>query len=569
MSDSVHRSEVFAFASDVVDSMAKESALFAADMGIAHEVNELDDYSPEHDQHVLERLSRDLRTADELVPTDDVDRLALEVLLERLSVTKMLYDSGERRRTFTRIDSPVAHVRQAFELMEFENASDAEKIRARLSDVARSFSTWRTAVDAVADRGELPAQRHVNAVADQALTHARGSYEEYVERCCARVNIDVDASGLRAAAQAAQVAAGELGTWLREEIAPRATTQEASGPERYERWLRARAGVVLDLEETYLWGIEDLARINARMRDVGEQIVPGASTLEEVREHLNADPARRIEGTHALLEKLLSFTATTVEQLDGTHFDIDDRIKFCDARLAPAGSSSAAYYEGPSEDLSRPGTTWFPTMGETSFTWWDNASTWYHEAVPGHHLQVATATLAVDRQSRFHRLAAWQSGYGEGWALYAERLMDELGYFTDPGDELGHLCGQALRAARVVVDIGLHLGFKVPEGFGPVGSFGDVAGLSWNPEMASAVLQERALEGRVSAESEVERYLGWPSQAITYKVGERRWLEIRDEARQRLGATYSNKAFHSYSLGLGCLGLDLFGTEMRAWDGRP
>ncbi len=568
MSREVHQSVVFEFADAVVESMANESPLFAVDLGIERDVDELNDYSIAHDEAVLTRVKRDLATLATLAADDDVDRIALEVLRERLNVTTMLMETGERRRTFTRIDSPVAHVRQSFELMEASTAEDLARVQSRMSDIPRSLGTWREAVLEVARRGELPAQRHVAAVADQALTHAQGSYDSFARRVCTEAGVDLDASGLARAAAVAQVALGELGTWLRDEIAPQATTEEASGRERYERWLSARAGVSLDLDETYEWGVEELARINARMREVGERILPGASSLEEVRLHLDHDPARRIEGTDALLEKLLSFTAHTVEELDGKHFDIDERIKFCDARLAPAGSSAAAYYEGPSEDLSRPGTTWFPTMGETSFTWWDNASTWYHEAVPGHHLQVATAVLAVDRQSRFQRLAAWQSGYGEGWALYAERLMDELGYFSDPGDELGYLCGQALRAARVVVDLGLHLGYRVPRGFGPVGHFGDVTGEAWSAPLAIAVLEERALEGAVSAASEVERYLGWPSQAITYKVGERRWLDIRERAKSRLGNHYTNRAFHSYSLDLGCLGLDLFASEMDRWDGR-
>jgi uncharacterized protein (DUF885 family) len=568
MSTQEHRSAVFAFAHDLVDTLANESPLFAVELGIESSTEGLDDYSPAHEAAVLARTTRDLAALDQLEITDDVDRLAVEVMRERLSVTKVLIETGEERRTFTRISSPVGSIRQTFEMMPASTASDVEKIRVRLVAVAPSLATWRESINEVTRQNQLPSRRHIDAVADQALTHAQGSYVEFATGVCRSAGVDLDGSGMKSAALAAEAAAHELGIWLRDEVAPLATTVEASGLERYERRLLAVAGVTLDLKETYDWGVQDLARINARMWEVSEDILPGATSLAEVRDYLNNDPARRINGTDALLEKLLSFTATAVKELDGTHFDIDDRIKFCDARLAPAGSSAAAYYEAPSEDLSRPGTTWFPTMGETSFTWWNNASTWYHEAVPGHHLQCAVAVLATDRQSRFHRLAGWQSGYGEGWALYAERLMDELGYFTDPADELGHLCGQALRAARVVVDMGLHLGFTVPEGFGDIRGFGDATGQAWTPEMAISVLEDRALESHVSAASEVERYLGWPSQAITYKVGERCWLDIRESARQRLGAAYSNKAFHSYSLGLGCLGLDLFKEEMSRWDGR-
>ena len=181
-----------------------------------------------------------------------------------------------------------------------------------------------------------------------------------------------------------------------------------------------------------------------------------------------------------------------------------------------------SYYIPPTEDLSRPGTTWYPTLGHKRFNFWHIASTWYHEAVPGHHLQFATAALEKDRLSRFQRTGAWISGYGEGWALYAERFMDELGAFDEPSLELGYLSGQALRAARVVVDIGMHCGFKAPNG------------KVWDAQSGFELLVDNAMMAPDFAKSEIERYLGWPGQAISYKVGERFWMEIREAAKERL-----------------------------------
>jgi uncharacterized protein (DUF885 family) len=187
--------------------------------------------------------------------------------------------------------------------------------------------------------------------------------------------------------------------------------------------------------------------------------------------------------------------------------------------------------------------------------------------VPGHHLQCATSIIEADRQSRFHRLEAWTSGYGEGWALYAERLMDELGFFDDLGEEMGFLAGQALRAARVMVDIGMHLQLPAPDDLGELAGLGDCSGRVWTPEMAVAVLEERAIQSHEMSVSEVERYLGLPAQAISYKVGERVWMRSREEARQRLGDDFSLKRFHAYALALGPMGLDPFEDEMRAWSG--
>jgi uncharacterized protein (DUF885 family) len=267
------------------------------------------------------------------------------------------------------------------------------------------------------------------------------------------------------------------------------------------------------------------------------------------------------------LERLKELTAGAVDMLDGVHFDIDERIRFCDARLAPEGSAAAPYYIQPNEDLSRPGTTWYPTLGHDRFPLWRLVSTWYHESVPGHHLQCATAILEKQRQTRYQRLEGWVSGYGEGWALYAERLMEELGGFAHPADEMGFLSCQALRAARIVVDIGLHLGLPAPADIGTLGALGDVGGRVWDAEMAVAMLVERAIEPHDMAVSEVDRYLGLPGQAISYKVGERVWLESRQEARTRLGAAFDLKAWHAHALALGPMGLDPFRQEMIAFAG--
>ncbi len=256
-----------------------------------------------------------------------------------------------------------------------------------------------------------------------------------------------------------------------------------------------------------------------------------------------------------------------MDELDGVHFDIDARIRRCDARLAPEGSSAAPYYIAPSEDLTRPGTTWFPTLGRTRFPWWRSVSTWYHESVPGHHLQDATILLASDRLTRFQRTMAWTSGNGEGWALYAERLMEELGAYSDPADELGYLVGQGLRAARIVVDLGLHLGYEAPEDLGELGGLGDCASRPWTPQMAVALLEERAILDHEFAVSEVDRYLAIPAQATSYKVGERVWLQAREDARIRLGDRFELKGFHRFALRLGPMGLEPFRAELARWDG--
>ncbi|MSY56301.1 MAG: DUF885 family protein, partial [Actinobacteria bacterium] len=328
------------------------------------------------------------------------------------------------------------------------------------------------------------------------------------------------------------------------------------GAERYAVWARYFTGAKLDLRATYEWGIADLRAINERMWVIAEQIKPGAKTLREVADVLDHDPKYVIKGKDNVIKYLQDFTDAAIKRMDGEFFEIDERIKVCEARLAPEGSASAPYYNSPSEDLTRPGTTWIPMLGKDEVSSWHLVSTWYHEAVPGHHLQIATATIEKDRLTRFQRTAATISGYAEGWALYAERFMNELGAFDEPGIEMGYLSGQALRAARIVVDIGMHLGYT------------DFDGNVWNAESSRKILNEQALLDEDHSRSETDRYLGWPGQAISYKVGERVWMSAREDAKARLGAAFNMKKFHTFALKIGPMGLDTFAEEMKRWDGK-
>ncbi|MGA1419452.1 MAG: DUF885 domain-containing protein, partial [Ilumatobacteraceae bacterium] len=217
--------------------------------------------------------------------------------------------------------------------------------------------------------------------------------------------------------------------------------------------------------------------------------------------------------------------------------------------------AAAQYYMPPSEDLTRAGSTWYPANGRTRFPLWSEPTTAYHEGVPGHHLQIGTAIVNREKLSRFQR-NEFVSGHGEGWALYAERLMDEFGFLNRPEYRLGFLYAQAFRAARVVVDIGMHCEKKIPK------DWGSHAGETWNPELALEFLSARSSNDEAFNKSEIDRYLGWPAQAISYKLGERVWLRLRDEAKAKHGASFDLRAWHTYALDLGNLGLELFTQEM-------
>jgi uncharacterized protein (DUF885 family) len=222
-----------------------------------------------------------------------------------------------------------------------------------------------------------------------------------------------------------------------------------------------------------------------------------------------------------------------------------------DCRIAPAGGPVGAYYTGPTDDFDRPGQMWWSVPADRDeFSTWREVSTVYHEGVPGHHLQVATAVHEAARLNHFQRQFAWVSGYGEGWALYAERLMREFGYLDDDGDLLGMLDAHLFRAARVIVDIGMHLKLPIPAGTG----FHE--GERWTPELGLEFMTTRTITDEAHVRDEIDRYLGWPGQAPAYKLGERLWLSARDEIRARQGAAFDLKRFHMDALRMGPMGLD-------------
>ena len=320
-------------------------------------------------------------------------------------------------------------------------------------------------------------------------------------------------------------------------------------------------GLELDLHETYAWGWDELYRIEREMAATAEKILPGAG-IDEVKHLLETDPARGIEGVEAFRRWMQDLQDQAIAELDGVHFDIPEAVKRIEALIAPPGGTLAAYYTGPSEDFSRPGRTWYPTGGKTRFPLWREVSVAYHEGVPGHHLQIAQVIYLAAELSRFQRLLGWISGHGEGWALYAERLMAELGYLDNPDYYLGMLSGQAMRAVRVIVDIGLHLELSIPPGGGGLQTRPSHPGATWTPELALDFLIERGQIPPDFAKSEIDRYLGWPGQAISYKVGERVWLAIREEAKRRQGSRFDLKHFHAQALSLGPMGLAQMQREM-------
>jgi uncharacterized protein (DUF885 family) len=552
-------SPIYRLCDEYAEQLAVLDPVTATFRGIVGHDAEMTDYSPagiasrsELDRATLARLG-------ELSAQNDRDRIAADLLSERLRSSLALDESGETLRTLRVIGSPFQAVRQVFDIMPRETGEDWSTIAARMELVPGGMAGAREALEEAVRRGLPPARRQVLACAEQGATWAgmrqhRPFFLDLVAQYGGNDPALEDRLG-RAAASATK-AYGAMSDWLREDLAPLASTHDAVGPDRYALASTVFLGAHIDPAETYRWGWDELHRLEAEMSLVADQVSPGATVADAIA-FLESDPARALHGEEALRSFLQDLMDRTIDELDGTHFDIPGPLKKVEAMIAPPGGAAAMYYTGPAEDFSRPGRTWYPTLGKTDFPLWGEVSICYHEGVPGHHLQVGQVRYLKDKLSRFQRLTG-VSGHSEGWALYAERLMDELGYFENPDYRLGFLRAQVMRAVRVVVDIGMHLGLSLPadERFHP--------GERWDPDLGKEFLFERSCFPRDMMASELDRYLGVPAQAICYKVGERVWLDGREDAHRRLGADFDLKAFHARLLDLGPLGLDQLASESRA-----
>ncbi|WP_314423937.1 DUF885 domain-containing protein [uncultured Microbacterium sp.] len=512
------------------------------------------DLSPEGHEEIAEATRATLGKLNALAPVDAVDEITKTDLSAELSLDLELHEANWHLRDLNVIASAAQDVRSAFDLMPTATADDWSVIATRLAAVPDALRGYTETLRAGIAAGVTPARRQVVEVATQIdrYTADDGFFAAFVADA-APVEGNLPASLARTLADssaAARVAYHELRRFLAEDLAPAATEEDAVGRELYALNSRRFLGATIDLDETYEWGRQELERMVAEQTSIANEILPGA-TVEEAVAHLEADPARKLVGTAALQRWMQETSDRAVAELGATHFDIPDAIRTLECMIAPT-QEGGIYYTGPTDDFSRPGRMWWSVPeGVTEFDTWRELTTVYHEGVPGHHLQIAQAVYNRAELNSWRRLLAGTSGHAEGWALYAERLMQQLGYLDDPADRLGMLDGQRMRAARVVLDIGVHLGKPRLEGGG-----------IWDADYALDFMRQNVNMSDQFVQFEVNRYLGWPGQAPSYKVGQRIWEQVRDAYQAERGADFDVKEFHKRALDMGGVGLDTLRTAL-------
>ncbi|MCF3120748.1 DUF885 domain-containing protein [Streptomyces arenae] len=547
-----------AVADAFVDELIALDPVTGTYLGVKESNSKLPDTSPEG-QEALARLARTtlarLDEAERLPGADsEIERRCGRLLRERLTAQLAVHEAGEGLRAVGNLHTMPHQVREIFTVTPMETEEDWAAIAERLRAVPAALEGYRASLELGLEQKLFGPPRPTATFIEQLTEWAgeggaepsgRGWFEDFAAAGPQALRAELDT-----AARAATASVVALRDWMRDVYAPAIEgSPDVVGRERYARLSRECNGTDLDLDEAYAYGWAEFHRLLAEMRAEAEKILPGAETPWVALAHLD-EHGTHIEGVEEVRVWLQELMDEAIDALDGTHFELAERVRKVESHIAPPGGAAAPYYTGPSEDFSRPGRTWLPTMGDTRFPVYDLVSTWYHEGVPGHHLQLAQWAHVAEDLSRYQATVGIVSANAEGWALYAERLMDELGFLTDPERRLGYLDAQMMRALRVIVDIGMHLEMEIPADspFHP--------GERWTPDLAQEFYDAHCSRPTDYVTSEMTRYLTIPGQAIGYKLGERAWLLGRENARRRHGDAFDAKAWHMAALSQGSLGLD-------------
>jgi uncharacterized protein (DUF885 family) len=551
--------DIYELSTQYVDDVVSQAPELATYLGVPGSDHLWSDTSPAGTEALHELVKNYRRQVNSLNGIDDRwHQHGRRVFADHLEENLSEYETGSRYYRARHVAGIADDLRDIFDLMSTQSDEDWDNIATRLETIDQPMNGWEQTLEEGRRLGHVVSQRQVTSLIEQ-MRHLAGSESKFLGLAVASAKSG-RADRVAKAVDQARNSAGTFADYLEQEYATDAVEADGVGAERYVSEADRFLGMTIDPQETYEWGWTEVHRLHRAMTDVAQRIDRDRS-LAEVLKMLDSDPRFLTSNPEEFVEFIQELQDQALGQLDGTHFDVPEQIRKVSVNLVPPGAALGAYYLPPSEDFTRPGGIWYSFGERQQLPLWGEVSTGYHEGFPGHHLQVGTAMSQSEKLSRAHRVFIWHPGYGEGWALYTERLMDELGYFEEPQYLLGMLAAQQLRACRVVIDIGSHLDLDIPsDGYiNPGGKWNFDAGVQTLHQIAGLPIDQ--------AESETKRYLGWPGQAIAYKVGERAILRMREEAKRKEGGDFDLKDFHRRLLEGGDVRLDYLAESVSPPEG--
>ena len=533
---------------DFVYDYAELTPTMGTQIGLEGFDTELEDFSPEYWDAVADRV-RDLiadvdalndstDASDDEDDFDDVDRLTAAILRDRLSFQLELHHRGEFLRRLNNIDSPVQTIRDSFLLMPKVTEEDFEHITARMAKVPAALRGYKESLTEAANSGNVASHRQIDAVINQC-------------ECLGESGSTLDYLGIPVGSKVveeAKEAFASFADWLSTDLSPQAKHEDGVGRDRYELFSEFFLGREVDLDEAYCWAREELARTVEKQEALAKSLYGADTTVAGAYRRLNREERYTLHGTDALLAWMDEVNERVRDCFDGTELAVPEDLPPVATAIDHTGSGGI-FYTPPSDDMIRPGTMWWSVPeGQETFHTWQELATVFHEGIPGHHMQQSSALLNRNELNLWRRSMCFNSAHMEGWALYAEHLMERFDWFEDPGYRMGLLDSRRLRLARVMVDIGVHLKKTTPDGSG-----------TWDAQYAKAFLRDNCAMPEAHLTFELDRYMGWPGQAPSYAIGYRDWCNLREQAlAQGIGAA----EFHSKALALGSMPMDMLAHEV-------
>jgi len=444
--------------------------------------------------------------------------------------------------------------------LSFETVKDYDDYIARLKQLPRAFRDVTIQMRKGMAEGLMPPKILLGQVAKQANNLATQKPEDspfavpttkFPKQFSAADQQRLRAGVLAALRDSVLPAYARFTKFVRDEYAPRGRTQIGTwalpaGEERYAFAVRRSTTTNMSPDEIHALGLREVARIEADQLVIAKRL--GFPTVKALRDSIPKIPALHPKSRQQILNEYRHY----VDQMTAKLPTLFGRLPKAKLEVMPIEAflekEASTHYNQGTPDGSRPGHVFVNTYDFANQLTINNESTAYHEGVPGHHMQISIAQELPELPP--FRQQGGYTAYVEGWALYSERLGKEIGFYQDPYNDYGRLDDEMLRAIRLVVDTGIH------------------GKEHWTRDQVLQFFRDHSSSNEAGIQSETDRYIAWPAQALAYKVGQLTILRLRDKAREALGDKFSLSAFHDEVLGAGALPMDVLEQRMNDWIAR-
>jgi uncharacterized protein (DUF885 family) len=522
----------------------------------------LEDVSPAAIAARVEWLDEVAGAAEAIAPEglSPTERVTRQMLVDEAAGHAASIGTGAHEWTVDPLSGPAVTLLDLVDYQPIRTPDDGRAMVARWRGIADYLDELGAGLRRAADEGRVAVRNPVERVIDvlrgleatppeewklaspATADHAdwsTGDHEAFRKELVAAVR-DVAVPAFR-----------RYGETLEREILPRARPQERpgvvhvpGGAEAYRTWIRVHTTLDLEPEALHATGLAEIERIDGEFVELGRRVL-GTKDLQSTLAALRDDPRLRFDTA----EEVYDTAKRSLARAQKAVGDWFGRIPAAACVVVPIPSHSEAhqtiaYYSWPAMDGSRPGRYYINLHSPDTRPRYEAEALAFHEAVPGHHLQIAVAQ-ELPGLPAFQRMLG-STAFAEGWGLYTERLSDEMGLYSSDIDRFGILSYDAWRAGRLVVDTGMHA-------------------LGWTRREAIDFLKLHSALGENNIANEVDRYIVWPGQALAYKVGQLEIVRLRREAERRLGARFDIKAFHDTVLGQGALSLPALRGVVGTW----